>query len=136
MGAQGKATIDFGAFPGKADASVTITGQAGILAASSLVEAWLFPQDTGTPGTNTFHTAAEHLAVAMRVQAGQIVNATGFTIRAFSTDEKTEPLVPVRGGRNVTLVGGLTVAQGFQRPMQGGKAPLLWGVWTVAWVWN
>jgi hypothetical protein len=136
MGAQGKTTIDFGAFPGKADASVDVTGQAGILAASSLVEAWLYPQDTGTPGTNTFHTEDEHLAVAMRVQAGQVVDGVGFTIKAFCVDEKTEPLAPTRGGNNRTLAGALTVAQGFQRPTQGGKGPRLWGVWTVAWVWN
>jgi len=136
VGAQGKTTIDFGAFPGKADASVAVTGQTGILTATSLVEAWLFPQDTGTPGTATFHTADEHLAVAMRVQAGQIVDGVGFTIKAFCTDEKPEPVVPTRGARNATLLGGLTVAQGFQRPRQGGKGPRLWGVWTVAWVWN
>jgi hypothetical protein len=34
MGAQGQTTIDFGAFPGKSDASVAVTGQAAIVAGS------------------------------------------------------------------------------------------------------
>ncbi len=42
MGATGKTTIDFGAFPGKSDTSVAITGQAAIIA-GSLVEALIRP---------------------------------------------------------------------------------------------
>ena len=45
MGAQGSTTLTFGAFPGGSDASVTVTGQAGILA-GSLVEAWILPAAT------------------------------------------------------------------------------------------
>ena len=54
MGAQGTAVLDFGAFPGKSDASVAVTGQAAIVA-GSLVEAWIRPVDTAD------HTADEHM---------------------------------------------------------------------------
>lgn len=79
MGAQGQTTIDFGSFPGSADASVVITGQAGILS-GSLVEAWVAPVAT------TDHSVAEHYVSPPRVLAGEIVAGTGFTIRAFPTD--------------------------------------------------
>ena len=35
--ASGTATLDFGAFPGKTDASVAVTGQAAIVAGSLVV---------------------------------------------------------------------------------------------------
>lgn len=73
MGAQGTTTIDFGAFPGKTDATVDVTGQGAILA-GSLVEAWIFPTATAD------HSADEHVVNAPRVFAGNVVAATGFTI--------------------------------------------------------
>lgn len=73
MGAQNIATLDFGTFPGKSDASVVITGQASILA-GSLVEAWLLPAATAD------HSADEHLIETLDVFAGNIVAGTGFTI--------------------------------------------------------
>ena len=76
MGAQGKTTIDFGAHPGAADASVTVTGQSGILAASSLAEAWLFPEATAN------HSIDEHVVDGPMVFACEIVDGVGFTIRA------------------------------------------------------
>jgi len=80
MGAQGTADLDFGAFPGKSDASVAVTGQAGIVA-GSLVEAWLRPVDTAD------HKADEHLLGQIDVVAGNIVAATGFTIYGVSRDK-------------------------------------------------
>ena len=53
MAATGTATLDFGAFPGKTDTSLAITGQSGIVS-GSFVEAWVRPQATGD------HTADEH----------------------------------------------------------------------------
>lgn len=73
MGAQGIATLDFGAFPGTSDAALVITGQASILS-GSLVEAWILPV------TTTDHTADEHWVEELRVFAGNIVASTGFTI--------------------------------------------------------
>lgn len=49
--------IDFGAFPGSNEASVTITGQTGI-SPTSKVEVFFMADDT-TTGTGA-HTAADH----------------------------------------------------------------------------
>lgn len=76
MGANAQATIDFGAFPGKSDTSLAITGQAGI-AADSEVEAWIMPLATAD------HTADEHLVERIDVFAGNIIPGTGFTIYAM-----------------------------------------------------
>jgi hypothetical protein len=32
--------------------------------------------------------------------------------------------------------GGLARAQGFQQQTAGGIGTRIWGLWTVAWVWN
>lgn len=77
MGAQGTATLDFGAFPGSPDAVVAVTGQSGILN-TSLVEAWVQPAST------TDHSVAEHYLDPPAVKAGEIVAGTGFNIRGFS----------------------------------------------------
>lgn len=73
MGAQGTATLNFGAFPGDSDTSVAITGQTGIQS-TSLVEAWILPAATAD------HSADEHLVETLDVVAGNIVAGTGFTI--------------------------------------------------------
>ncbi len=65
MGASGTAALDFGAFPGKSDASVAVTGQAGIVS-GSLVEAWIRPEATAD------HTADEHMLETLKVFAGNI----------------------------------------------------------------
>lgn len=130
MGAQGTTTVDFGAYPGKTDTSVVITGQTGILA-GSLVEAWLFPANTGTPGTDTYHSHDEHLVERIKVVAGSIVVATGFTIYAFCIDDAVEPLIPFYGGGGPT-----SVAQSTQQMTRGGAGRRLQGTYTVAWVWS
>lgn len=112
MGAQGNTTVDFGSFPGKHDASVAVTGQAGILS-GSLVEAWIRPVATAD------HSADEHLVESIRVLAGNIVAGTGFTIYAFNNWQAV-PDNPSLGTNT-----GLR-----------DKAPRLYGLWTVAWVWN
>lgn len=117
MGAQGTATLDFGAFPGKSDASVDVTGQSGIVS-GSLVEAWIRPEATAD------HTADEHMAESLKIIAGNIVAGTGFTIYGFNTSEVNEqPLGWLSNGNSP----------------QGGGAGLgtrLWGQWKVNWVWN
>jgi hypothetical protein len=112
MGASGTATVDFGAFPGKSDTSVAITGQAGIVA-GSLVEAWIRPVDTAD------HLADEHMLETLRVMAGSIVAGAGFTIYAINTSDLSDPTVDVRSGI-----------------MSGGVGTRLYGLWSVAWVWN
>lgn len=84
--AVGTATLDFGAFAApspsstyghpKTEASVSVTGQAGILA-TSLVEAWLAPETAGTAD----HSVDEHYVENIVVKAGNITPGTGFEIR-------------------------------------------------------
>ena len=76
MGAQGTVTLDFGAFPGKSDASVAVTGQAAIVG-TSLAEAWIVPAAT------VDHTADEHMVEPIQVYVRDVVAGTGFTIHAF-----------------------------------------------------
>ena len=78
--ASGTATLDFGAFPGKTDASVAVTGQAAIVS-GSLVGAWLRPVATAD------HTADEHMVESLAVIAANIVAGTGFTIYGVSTNQ-------------------------------------------------
>jgi hypothetical protein len=73
MGAQGTATLDFGAFPGSSDASVAVSGQTGILS-GSLAEAWIVPAATAD------HSVDEHRVEELAVVAGSIVAGTGFTV--------------------------------------------------------
>jgi hypothetical protein len=135
MGAQGTAEVDFGAFPGKSDASVVVTGQTGIVA-GSLVEAWIRPADTAD------HLHDEHLVESIRVVAGSIVAGTGFTIYAFNTSQLDEPAADEQLlGR--TSVGANT-GRGQLSPGEsadlagvgGGKGTRIFGLWAVSWVWN
>lgn len=81
MPGTGQTTIDFGAFPGTLDASVTITGQ-GAIVSGSLVEAWVYPIATAD------HSVAEHYTDPPRIMAGEITAAAGFVIRGFSLDQR------------------------------------------------
>lgn len=98
MGAQGTAVVDFGAFPGKSDASVVVTGQTGILS-GSLVEAWLRPVDSAD------HSADEHLVETIRIMAGTVVAGTGFTVYALNSSQLAEPT-----GQGTRLYGQWNVA--------------------------
>lgn len=130
MGAQGSTTIDFGAFPGGSDASVVITGQAGI-GAGSLVEAWLRPVDTAD------HLADEHMVETITVVAGAIVAGTGFTIYGFNTSQLNEPVDRLTGVRVGSQGPGPVSAAAQQgAPSVGGQGTRIYGLWTVAWVWN
>lgn len=111
MGAQGTATLNFGAFPGKTDTSVAVTGQTGILT-SSLVEAWIRPADTAE------HTADEHMLEAIKVSARDIVAGTGFTIYGIASSEIQD------------VAGNKTMEK------QRSLGHRLYGQYTVAWVWN
>jgi hypothetical protein len=102
VGAQGTATLDFGAFPGKSDASVAVTGQAAIIT-GSLVEAYIRLVATAD------HSADEHMVETLRIEAGNIVAGTGFTIYGLNTSELFD--IDGRGTR-------------------------IYGLWTIGWVWN
>lgn len=136
MGATGTATLDFGAFPGKSDASVAVTGQAAIVS-GSLVEAWIRPVATAD------HTADEHMVETLKVFAADIVAATGFTIYGFNTSEINEPQPPPNKERyqqrhtSNTAVAWtllpLDVVQG--RDSKTSVGTRIWGTWTIAWAW-
>lgn len=81
--ATGTVTIDFGAFPGSNEASVTVTGQ-GSISATSKAEAFVMADDTS--GT---HTASDHRYFAMlaALTCGTPVAAAGFTIYARSAEK-------------------------------------------------
>jgi hypothetical protein len=118
MGAQGTATINFGAFPGASDTSVAVS-QINILS-GSLVEAWLFPSATAD------HSADEHLIDPPTISAGNIVAGVGFTIYAVARDGIPVPDAIERGIAAVTAP-----------PQEHGRsAPKPYGQWSVAWVWN
>ena len=112
----GTATLDFGAFPGASDASVAVTGQAGILSGST-VNAWLRPAATAD------HTADEHLAETLLIFSGNIVAGTGFTIYGVNYSTLFEPVTAGRG-----LPGG-----GGQA---GGTGTRIYGQWSVSWSWS
>lgn len=97
-GASGSTTVNFGAFPGASDASVAVTGQAGIVAGST-VNAWMRPLATAD------HTADEHIYESIKIVAGNIVAGTGFTIYALNTSGISEPT-----GKGTRLYGLFTVS--------------------------
>jgi len=97
MGAQGVATLDFGAFPGASDASVAVTGQ-GSIVAGSLVEAWILPAVTAD------HSADEHLVETLEVYAGNIIAGTGFTIYGINKSSLFEPT-----GRGTRIYGAWNI---------------------------
>lgn len=81
----GVAEIDFGAFPGSNEASVTVTGQDAI-GANSKAESWVMGDDTTTD-----HTASDHkyLPLFASFTCGNPVAATGFTIHGRSAQKLT-----------------------------------------------
>lgn len=124
----GKTTVDFGAFPGKTDASVNVTGQAGIVS-GSVIQAWLDPLSTAD------HLADEHLLEKIKVFAGNIIPGTGFTIYLVSDNDAvpggfSKPLYCNGPGPNVNgLQGGL-------RTSLNPPCPMVYGQWSVAWRWS
>lgn len=79
----GTATLDFGAFPGSNEASVTVTGQTSI-SATSKAEAYIMGDDT-----TSNHTASDHRYVGLwlALTCGTPTAATGFTIYGRSTEK-------------------------------------------------
>jgi hypothetical protein len=79
----GTATIDFGAYPGSSEASITVTGQ-GAISATSKAEAFVMADDTSSS-----HTASDHryFAALAALTCGTPTAATGFTIYARALDK-------------------------------------------------
>lgn len=82
--ATGTTTLDFGAFPGKPDASVVVTGQSGITSGSR-IEAWIELVNSAD------HSADEHMLESLKVFAGNIVAGTGFTVYGMETMPVASP---------------------------------------------
>lgn len=127
MGAQGTATVDFGAFPGTTDTTTVITGQTSI-SSGSLVEAWLWPVDTSD------HLADEHWLDGPFVFAGNVVAGVGFTIYARTREPPGD--IPDRQQEYDNVTAGTSRLGTNQMPTRADANPMLWGQWTVAWVWN
>ena len=135
--ATGTATLDFGAFPGKSDASLAITGQTAIVS-GSIVEAWLRPADTAD------HTADEHMVETLKVFAASIVAGTGFTIYGFNTGQlyQREPENEALTTSSATRPqgwgpGGLgrETPAAAEDPNKTNRGTLIYGQWSVAWAW-
>jgi hypothetical protein len=117
--------VNFGAFPGSSEASVAVTGQATIVA-GSIVDAWIRPEATAD------HTADEHIEEPIRIVAGSIVAATGFTIYARCENMQPEPYPsPIAPYKQFGEKGlGETVRQ------TSDNVRKLYGQFTVAWRWS
>lgn len=145
----GTATLDFGAFPGAYDASVAVTGQAGIVAGSVV-------QATIRPVTTADHSPDEHMLEPLKVFAGNIVAATGFTIYGFSTTEIFERIAGAGVEQSPSPVdaAGVGVAANYLGRVGGGRGvnptvawnsssapdtarrvPRIYGQFTIAWSW-
>ena len=77
MGAQGSATIDFGAFPGKSDAATTVSAVG--IADADLAEAWI------RPVASADHSADEHLVETIRFHAIAVGGFAVIAVQAFNT---------------------------------------------------
>lgn len=85
----GTATIDFGAFPGSNEASVSVTGQTGI-SGTSKAEAYVMADDTTSDHTASGGAAvidgsvgtsgADLILNTTTISIGVAVSVTGFTI--------------------------------------------------------
>ena len=78
----GTATIDFGAWPGSNEASIAVSDASIVTGANT--EAYVMGDSTTSD-----HTANDHkyFAALAGLSAGTVVNATGFTIYARSTEK-------------------------------------------------
>lgn len=126
VGTTGEVLLDFGGFPGASDASVTVTGQAGIVA-DSVVEAWMRLEATGD------HSADEHWVETIEVFAGNIVAGVGFTIYGKNTNQLTELVDPQTRKGNVAGPG---VGKNAKRPAITKGGTRLYGQFTVQWRWS
>lgn len=79
----GFSTIDFGAYPGSNEASVTVTGQSSI-SATSKADAFVMADDTTSDHTDNDHRYFDALA---GLTCGTPTASTGFTIYARSTEK-------------------------------------------------
>ena len=129
MATKGTAILDFGAFPGKSDASVAVTGQTAFLS-DSHVEAWIDPVATAD------HSADEHMLETFRVFANTKVAGVGFTISGFNTSQLTEHEPPQFLTNQGQPLAGVRQAGHWPANYSEGRGTRIYGQWTIAWVWD
>jgi hypothetical protein len=78
----GTSVINFGAFPGNSEASVTVTGQ-GDIDDTAVVHVWFSRAATAD------HTVGDHsyASAMIGLTSSDVVNSTGFTISARCLDK-------------------------------------------------
>lgn len=118
MGAQGTATLDFGAFPGSSITSVDVVA-AGVISTSA-VEAWI------RPGTTADHTDGDHVATPMRV-IGQYLTDGNIRIWGINDNDVIPPLESIQ-----PTIAGVRPKNLLHRQ----NSPMLVGTYSVNWVWN
>jgi hypothetical protein len=118
MGAQGTATLDFGAFPGSNVAYVDVVAT-GVISTSA-IEAWLRPVATAD------HTDTDHIAAPMKVSAVFVSN-DNIRIYGINQNDVMPPLEP--------QLGMSPSDQKYAR-MDRQNSPMFVGQFSVWWVWN
>lgn len=109
----GTATVDFGAFPGKSDATVDVAA-AGVVA-TSVLEAWVHPKATAD------HSVDEHKVESIGAKA-EYLSDGNIRLTAYNTSEITEqPLGHLSSGQSRT---------------SAGRGTRLYGQWTLGWAWS
>ena len=113
MGAAGTAIVDFGSFPGQSGATVTVAAPG--ISANSLVEAWILPAVTPD------HSPDEHTIETLTIKADQstIVPNVSFVIYVANTSQLDD--LDLNTGQGVIM---------------GGTGTLIYGKWSVGWVWD
>lgn len=106
MGASGTTTLDFGAFPGTAEAVSDVSGQSGFVSTSEY-EAWVEPIATAD------HSADEHDSADLEVRAHYLTDGT---IRIIGRCNTTPQQIRHNRGEPT-----------YNR---------LFGQYTVGWTWN
>ena len=122
MGAQGTATLDFGAFPGS-NVAITDVVATGVISTSA-VEAWIRPETTAD------HSDMDHVAAPMRV-IGTYLSDNNIRIYGVNINDVIPPLEPQALDRNFT-----TLATKPEARLDRQKSPMLVGTYNVNWVWN
>jgi hypothetical protein len=121
VGAQGTASLDFGAFPGSNAAQVDVAA-AGVISTSA-IEAWIRPEATAD------HTDGDHIAAPMSV-IGTYLSDGNIRIFGINTNDVIPPLEAVA----VVRTNGSLDKNAVETRRQ--PSPMFVGLWKVNWVWN
>lgn len=120
MGAQGTATLDFGAFPGSDVVSVDVN-TVGVISTSA-IEAWIRPVATSD------HTDTDHVAANIRIVA-QFLSNDNIRIFGVNNNDVVPPYEPI----SIRVVG---TGSRIKNKSDRQNAPMLVGQYNVWWVWN